>query len=272
MGNEISRDLSLRSVSHYNDAIMGAIGSQITSLTIVYSTVYSGADQSKHQSSVSLAFVWGIHRGPVNSPHKWPVTRKMFPFDDVIMGVISYIATVAWYGWQYLRLRIVKTNDGGASKIHRHPYRCGPKWQVVSHERQNKHDLYRLFHKWPNVCILSANLPVSIKIYSAAFENESISVKPLKWLNPEWFPKDIMLHWIRITLTVLIAWCITGKMDISVSLAMRYIPIIMRTAIALLYLLWSGIDFFTHICQHPFPSTRRILWFYANEATLKNKG
>ena len=41
--------------------------------------------QRNHQSSASLAFVWGIHRGPVNSPHKWPVTRKMFPFDDVIM-------------------------------------------------------------------------------------------------------------------------------------------------------------------------------------------
>ena len=66
---------------------MGTIVSQITSLTIVYPTVYSGADQRKHQSSASLAFVWGIHRGPVNSPHKWPVTRKMFPFDDVIMYV-----------------------------------------------------------------------------------------------------------------------------------------------------------------------------------------
>ena len=64
---------------------MGTIASQITSLTSVYSTVCSGADQSKHQSSASLAFVWGIHRRPVNSPHKWPVTRKMFPFDDVIM-------------------------------------------------------------------------------------------------------------------------------------------------------------------------------------------
>ena len=70
---------------HYDDVIMETIASQITSLTSVYSTVYSGADQSKHQSSASLAFVWGIHRGPVNSPHKWPVTRKMFPFDDVIM-------------------------------------------------------------------------------------------------------------------------------------------------------------------------------------------
>ena len=71
--------------SHYNDVIMSMIASQITSLAFVYSTVYFGADQRKHQSSASLAFVRGIHRGPVNSPHKWPVTRKMFPFDDVIM-------------------------------------------------------------------------------------------------------------------------------------------------------------------------------------------
>ena len=70
---------------HYTDVIMGTIASQITSLTIVYSTVYSGADQRKHQSSASLAFVRGVHRRPVNSTHKWPVTRKMFPFDDVIM-------------------------------------------------------------------------------------------------------------------------------------------------------------------------------------------
>ena len=74
-------------LNHYDDVIMNAIASQITSLTIVYSIVYSDADQRKHQSSASLAFVWGIHRGPVNSPHKWPVTRKMFPFDDVIMWV-----------------------------------------------------------------------------------------------------------------------------------------------------------------------------------------
>ena len=69
----------------YSDVIMGTIASQITSLTIVYSTVYSGADERKNQSSPSLSFVRGIHRGLVNSPHKWSVTRKMFPFDDVIM-------------------------------------------------------------------------------------------------------------------------------------------------------------------------------------------
>ena len=48
---------------HYNDVIMGSMASQITSLTIVYSAVYLGADKKKHQSSASLAFVWGIHRG-----------------------------------------------------------------------------------------------------------------------------------------------------------------------------------------------------------------
>ena len=61
-----------------------AMASQITSFKIVYS-VHSGAYQRKHQSPASLAFVRGIHRWPVNSPHKWPVTRKTFPFDDVIM-------------------------------------------------------------------------------------------------------------------------------------------------------------------------------------------
>ena len=69
---------------HYSDVMIGVMASQITSLTIVYSTIYSGADQRKHQSSAPLR---GIRRWPVNSSHKWPVTPKMFPFDDVIMGI-----------------------------------------------------------------------------------------------------------------------------------------------------------------------------------------
>ena len=76
---------------------MRAISSQITSFDIVSSTVYSGADQRKHQSSAPLAFVWGIHRWPVNSPHKWPVTWKMFPFDDVIMRFAIFCALL-WFG------------------------------------------------------------------------------------------------------------------------------------------------------------------------------
>ena len=78
----IERD---RKIYHYDDVIMTMLASQITSLTVIYSIVYSGVNQRKHQSSASLAFVREIHRGPVNFPHKWPVTRKMFPFDDVIM-------------------------------------------------------------------------------------------------------------------------------------------------------------------------------------------
>ena len=69
--------------THYTDVIMSTMASQITSLTIVYSIVYSGVDQTKHQSSTG--FAWGIHRWPVNSTHKRPVTQKIFPFDDVIM-------------------------------------------------------------------------------------------------------------------------------------------------------------------------------------------
>ena len=63
----------------YSDVIISAVASQLTSVSIVYSTVFSGADQRKHQSSESLAFV----RSPVDSPHKGPVTP--FPFDDAIM-------------------------------------------------------------------------------------------------------------------------------------------------------------------------------------------
>ena len=88
---------------HYKDVIMGSIASQITSLTLVYSAVYSDADQRKHQSSASLAFVRGIHRGPVHSLHKWPITRKMFPFDGVIMKT-AYVNAADFspsYNWMY---------------------------------------------------------------------------------------------------------------------------------------------------------------------------
>ena len=74
---------------------MGAIASQITSLTIVNSTVI----QRQIKENTKAPRHWPlcgefngdrwIHRGPMNSPHKWPVTRKMFPFDDVIMNLWS---------------------------------------------------------------------------------------------------------------------------------------------------------------------------------------
>ena len=80
---EMSTSSTSIMVWHYGDVIMGAIASQITSLTIVYSTVYSDADQRKHQSSASLAFVRGIHCN--------------VPFDDVIMstGIATKVEVIA---------------------------------------------------------------------------------------------------------------------------------------------------------------------------------
>ena len=91
----------------YNDVIMSAMPSQISSLIFVYSTVYSGAYQRKHQSFASLAFVRGIHRWPVNSLHKRPVTRKILLLGMVIATLlyadcitqhtsISFIFLIIW--------------------------------------------------------------------------------------------------------------------------------------------------------------------------------
>ena len=88
---------------HYDDVIMTMLASQITSLPVVCSIVYSDVNQRKHQSSASLAFVREIHRGPVNFPHKWPVTRKMFPFDDVIMTSPMVTSDTASFTTLWLR-------------------------------------------------------------------------------------------------------------------------------------------------------------------------
>ena len=86
---------------HYSDVIMSAIASQLTGVSIVCSIVGSGTNQRKHQSWASLAFVWGIHQWPVNSPLKGLVTRKMFPFDDVIMWEGTRIVSPTMAARQY---------------------------------------------------------------------------------------------------------------------------------------------------------------------------
>ena len=75
---------------HYGDVIRSAMASQMTDISIVYSTSCSGADRRNQQSFTSLAFVRGIHRWPMNSLHRGPVTRKTFLFDDVIMSPLSW--------------------------------------------------------------------------------------------------------------------------------------------------------------------------------------
>ena len=107
-------------IEHYDDVIMGAIASQITSFTSVYSTVYSGADQRKYQISASLAFVRVIHRGPVNSPHKGPVTRKMFPFDDVIMN--NHTSSEKQLPLRFSEWRVTMISSGNYKKCASPPF------------------------------------------------------------------------------------------------------------------------------------------------------
>ena len=102
---------------HYNDVILNAMASQNSGVSIVCSTVGSAGDQRKHQSSASLAFVRGIHRLPVNSPHKRPVMRKISPFDDVIMAyredtgiavpvMVARVRRHTNYGWCIFHVQI----------------------------------------------------------------------------------------------------------------------------------------------------------------------
>ena len=102
---------SLKWRHHYNDVIMSARASQTTGPSIVYSAVCSAVDQSKHQSSASLAFVRGIHLWPVNSPHEGPVTRRILPFDDAIL---------TWAPWHFKLLttrRLVQQLDQDNIKV-----------------------------------------------------------------------------------------------------------------------------------------------------------
>ena len=90
----------MMSRAHYSDVIMSTMpmASQITGVSIVWSTVGSSGDQRKHQTSASLAFVRGIHWRLVSSPHKVLVTQKMFQFDDVIMEIKDPLID-SWEMW-----------------------------------------------------------------------------------------------------------------------------------------------------------------------------
>ena len=106
---------------HYNDVIMSTMASQITSLTNVYSAAYSGADERKHQCSASLAFVRGIHRWPVNSPHNG--FKAMVDF-RIILGMRSangrrcYNVTSSLNGWAHTQ------NDFWVSIQNKRQFHC----------------------------------------------------------------------------------------------------------------------------------------------------
>ena len=126
---------------HYSDVIMSPMASQITSFTIVYSTGFLSADHRKHQRFASLAFERGIHRWPVSSRQKGPVTRKMFSFDDVIMVTFS-AGNVFFYYSRHLSVP-------GRSTL------TTPTWdssaQTVRSLAWWRHEINVLLHHWPFV-------------------------------------------------------------------------------------------------------------------------
>ena len=160
---------------HSGDVVMGTVASQIISLTIVYSTVYSGADQRKHQNSVSLAFVRRVHRGPANSPHKWPVTRKMFPFDDVIMDSHN---TMDGINWDYARPCVQETLDFCVIILfpwqHQHHFRTHMTFAgvILLLKLDNYHSkLCKTKSMMTNICQGSVDIPADcVERYIAWFE------------------------------------------------------------------------------------------------------
>ena len=91
--------------NHYTDVTMGAMASQVTSVPIVYSTVGPGAEQRIHQSSASLAFVWGIHRWPVNSPHKRPAENVSIWWRhlDLLLEHVAIVCQIYVPTWDILQ-------------------------------------------------------------------------------------------------------------------------------------------------------------------------
>ena len=89
-------------ILHYNDVITTAMASQITDVSIVYSTVCSGADKINH-SSASLVF---LGNWPVISLHKGPVTRRMFPFGDIVLTLLLLLVLLRSDRLSRLRLEL----------------------------------------------------------------------------------------------------------------------------------------------------------------------
>ena len=134
---------------HYSDVITSTMASRL------FAQLF--AQQRKHQSSASLAFVRGIHRWPVDSPHKGPVTQ-MFPFDDVIMHTLDLSLLSAWIWpsypyssgfrrWHYIDVKSnLKRNcrfdeivtTGCTGSCHSDNFQCSQWWQF----RQNNMSVY----------------------------------------------------------------------------------------------------------------------------------
>ena len=144
------------------------MASQITSLTIVYSTDYSDADQRKHQSVASLAFAREIHRGPVNPPHKWSVTRKIFHF-----MTSSYVCVLSNQGTSCER----GNNDG----VWRWGYRT---WRLTYTSCMKEEDNRTGINKWNCGYLQNKHTTMNVTfVVWRIYNGPRQSLFMLKWCN-----------------------------------------------------------------------------------------
>ena len=180
------------SENHYNDVRKGTMASQITSLTIVCSTVYSAAYQRKHQSSSSVAFVGGILRWLVNSPHKWSVTRKMSPFDDVTMHdmvcVLWFLVYQVGLCSSLLSLKLINTVYTWSDPVF---YLWASKASSI--DRRRCIHVYNVFSHWPRVCWPIDKTWASVLLYSTTistvggYEITWSKIKPRSGIILQWY-------------------------------------------------------------------------------------
>ena len=213
---------------------MSVMVSQITSLTIVYSTVYSGSDQRKHQSSATLAYVRGNQRWPLNSLHIGPVTRKMFPFDDVIM---VYHFQNSWYTMSWLYVHALHLDFCSICSVDRlvftypdskvHGTNMGPTWgrqdpggPHVGHMNLAiwvfyQHTYMISFTPLSMTSFLS-NIPQHIECHWIQtcwyfVETHSWRNKTLCYIDPEWFFPAWSGILLQVIYSVVKNGCFSGK-------------------------------------------------------------
>ena len=180
---------------------MGAMASQITCLTIVYSSVYSGSYQIKYQRSASLAFVRGIHQWPVKSPHKWPVTRKMFPFDDIIMQRLTLVHICRDISYSIFKLMQFSCINGHV--------------RIIFQLAQNSIALACSFH-WHFFIIIWKSIR---RIYM--LNNKSLHTCGQYFIQRELFTASCNLTWKKIPLWSWLAPCPYGICQHKVELGMH---------------------------------------------------
>ena len=154
--------------NHCSDVITSTMVPQITCVSSVYATLASGADQRKYQSFASLAFVRGIHRWPMNSSHKGPVT-----LENVSIWWCHHVMVMASKtaeGLATVMIYYQSTACCACANLNSLPWR---KWPPFCRQHFQMH-----FHEW-KVCI---SILISLRfVPKGPIDNKSALVQVMAW-------------------------------------------------------------------------------------------